>query len=173
VPAPFQHIQKTHQVAVGVSVGVVYRISNTGLGSQVRYPVEAAFCEQCFHCVPVGEVGFFEVEFSGGVRVAGKTGSHAFGYGSHTFVCGSQDTLQPGLFQGNVVVVVEVVDAGDSITPFQQRQADFTTDEPGGAGYQDSHRSALPTRWPDVIEISFMACTLPAVITFPYTLCAD
>jgi hypothetical protein len=47
--------------------------------------------------------------------------------------------IQAGLFQRHVVVVAEVVDAGDGVAPRQQRPAHGGADKAGRAGYENVH----------------------------------
>ena len=51
----------------------------------------------------------------------------------------SSQARQPGFFETNIIIVVEIVDANDFVTTSQQASACVHADEAGRAGYQDLH----------------------------------
>ena len=56
------------------------------------------------------------------------------------------ETRQPRLLEGDVVVVVQVVETDDRIAPRQQYLGHVRTDETGGTGDQNLHCRALRCR---------------------------
>ena len=54
---------------------------------------------------------------------------------------GALKLCQPRLFQINVVIGIEIVEADDLFAPVEQRLSGMVTDEPGRAGDQDTHVS--------------------------------
>ena len=50
-----------------------------------------------------------------------------------------QQALQPGFLQADIVVIVEVVEARNSVTARQQLLAEVVADKAGGAGDEDVH----------------------------------
>jgi hypothetical protein len=50
---------------------------------------------------------------------------------------------QPRLLEGDIVVVVEIVNADDFVAAREQALADMHADKPGGAGEQDLHGRLL------------------------------
>src|SRR5690348_11607003 len=74
--------------------------------------------------------------------------------------------LQPRLFQSNVVVVVEIVDADHTVAAFQQSPCDVRTDEASRSSDQGEHRysgratrrssSSSSTAWPSAMWHSWI-----------------
>jgi len=82
-----------------------------GLGGQANDQVELIFCEQPLHGIPVSDVGAQEMK----ILFLSEHG-------------------QPRLFQGYVIVGIQVVDAGYGIAMFKQAAGQVKADEAGGAG---------------------------------------
>ena|SRR5207302_8885178 len=60
--AAFQYIQKTHDIAVDIGMGVHQRIAHASLRGEVDNALEAPVAEQIFHAESVGHVKLDEVE---------------------------------------------------------------------------------------------------------------
>ena len=56
---------------------------------------------------------------------------------------------QAGFFEGDVVVVVQVVNAHQLVAPRQQAEAGVHADEAGGAGEEDFHGYKRPSAAPN------------------------
>ena len=106
VPAAFENVQKTDDVAIDVRVGILERIAHAGLGRQMYDPIGRFALEHVFDSCPVGNVGLDEAE---------------------TLVRGQP--RQSRLLQGNVVVVVEVVQPQNIVTAREQPLRDMHPDE--------------------------------------------
>src|SRR6266480_5056104 len=97
VPAAFENVQKTDDVAIDVRVGILERIAHAGLSRQMNDAIGWFALEDIFHSSPVGNVDLDEAE---------------------TIVLGQP--RQSRLLQGNVVVVVEVVQPQNIVTAREQ-----------------------------------------------------
>src|SRR5680860_58059 len=115
VPAPLQHVQETHQVAVYVGVGVLQRIAHTGLSRHVGHPLEALSLKETFHPLPVRQVQPDKAEI--------------FPLLQQVPAC---------LLQAHVVVGVEVVQPHHLISALQQSLRQMETDEARRSGYKYS-----------------------------------
>jgi len=114
LPAAFEDVQGADNVTFDVGVRVFQRVTHARLGAEVRDLVEGVLGEQGFHRRAVGKVD--ASHFEAGVIVEDRGA---------------------GLFQRHVVVVVEVVEADDGVTAFEQRFGGEEADEAGGAGDED------------------------------------
>ncbi len=128
--AAFEHVEKADDVAAHVGVGVLQRVAHPGLRRQVDGPVEGIIGEDSLHGLGVGEVEALEVE-----RVE------------------PFELLQPGLLEGDVVVVVEVVDTDHCGAAFEETAGDVHPDEAGGTGDEDVHATRQRTRGPGALRI--------------------
>ncbi len=117
--AGFQHVEESHQVALGVQVGIVDGIAHASLGRQVNDVLEWGLRKHLQQRLFVGHVQPQEAEIA---------------------VFGQQ--RQSRLFQLDAVVAVEVVDADDLMALAAQPPGRMKTDKPCGAGDQYVH--ALP-----------------------------
>src|SRR5680860_470016 len=129
VPAPLQHVEETHQVAVYVGVGVLQRIAHTGLSRHVGHPVEALSLKETFHPLPVRQVQPDKAEI--------------FPLLQQVPAC---------LLEAHVVVGVEIVQTYDLISALQQPPRQMETDEARRPGYKYpcharilAHRAVLRT----------------------------
>src|SRR6266480_8087728 len=106
VPAAFENVQKTDDIAIDVGVGILERMAHTRLSRQMYDPIWRFALEHFFDSCPVGNVGLDEAE---------------------TLVPGQP--RQSRLLQGNVVVVVEVVQAQNIVAAREQPLRDMHPDE--------------------------------------------
>src|SRR5438552_9883158 len=106
VPAAFENVQKTDDIAIDVRVGILERIAHAGLSRQMNDAIRWFALEDIFHSFPVGNVDLNEVE---------------------TVVLG--EPRQSCLLQGNVVVVVEVVQPENIVAAREQPLRDMHPDE--------------------------------------------
>ena len=121
VTAPLEDIQKTGQVAVEVCVRVFERIPDARLSRQIDDDLEAVFCEQRIQFVPVREVRPDETE-------------------ALVFL----QKFQPCLFQRDIVVVVQVVQADDRIPILQKPAGKVKADKARCARDQDFSHGFSP-----------------------------
>ena len=122
VAAAFEHVQEAGDVAGHVYVRVLRGVAHAGLGGQVHHPLRLVGGEGGVDGGAVGQVG-------GDVGVARVVA----------------EARQPCLFQSDVVVVVEVVDAHHFVAAFKQALGQVGTDEAGGAGDEDFHGHSRPS----------------------------
>ena len=118
VAAALQYVQEPHHIAGHIGVRVDGRVAHAGLGGQIDHALGTALQKEAADTFRVGDV-------HPGVRIA-------------------RPRFQPGqprFLQRHVVIVVEVVDADHLVSPVEQAPGHRRTDEPGGAGDQDSHFS--------------------------------
>jgi hypothetical protein len=132
VAAAFQNVKEAHDVTLGINVGVVNGIAYAGLGCEVDDSVEVSLGEDLFNYGAVGYVCFDELECAS-IRLVAATGRSYMGL----------DSLQSGLFEVDVVVVAEVVQADDGVSAFEQGKANVAADETGCACDQDFHGGIL------------------------------
>ena len=119
--AGFQQHQLAFDVGVGIGIGIDHGIAHPGLRRQMDDPGDAAVpFNQITDRRLVGDVQAFEPK---------------------AFVCA--ENVQARLLQGNVVIIVEIIDADNLVAPLQKRARGMKTDESGGAGNQDSHECAI------------------------------
>ena len=115
--AGFQDIHEADQVGIHVGMGILQRIAHPGLRRQIDHPLGLVLGKNLGQRRPI---------FQTGPKV-GKAGMR----------------LQPGqprLFQGHVVIIVEVVVADDLIAALQQPQRQGRADKACAAGNQDFHK---------------------------------
>jgi hypothetical protein len=116
VAAALQDVGEAHQVALDVGAGVRERVAHPGLGGQVDHPAGAHLGEEPRHGGAVGEVDAL-------VAVARVP----------------REARQARLLEGDVVVVVDHVEADDGLAPLEQALGDVVADEAGGAGDEVGH----------------------------------
>jgi len=116
MPAAFQDIQKTHYIAVDVSVGIRHRIAHPGLRGEVDNSLETHVPEQIFHCDSVSQVHPNEVE-----------------------IRKWRELFEAILLQSDVIVITKVVDSDHLNILLKQAVRDMHTNEPRRAGDQYSH----------------------------------
>ena len=113
-PGTFEHGQKADDVGVDIALGVFEAVADPGLGPEVDDAARGVGGEQGGHARAVGEI-------EGVVAIA------RFG----------QQAVEPRLFQGRVVIVVEVVDADHRLPAGQQAAGGVEADEAGRSGDED------------------------------------
>lgn len=110
MPAPFENIDETGDVAVGVGVRVFEGVSDARLGGEVNDDVEPVIGEKVGDRLPIGQVPFHEGE---------------------VFVF---QLFQTGMFEADIVIVIQIVEADYLCTLIQQPFCQVETDKTGGAG---------------------------------------
>src|SRR6266480_4622485 len=105
-PAAFENVQKTDDVAIDVRVGILERIAHAGLSRQMNDAIGRFALEDIFHSSLVGNVDLDEAE-----------------------TVALNQPLQSRLLQGNVVVVVEVVQPPNTVAAREQSLRDMHPDE--------------------------------------------
>ena len=124
VAAALQHMAHRHQVALHVGAGILQGVAHAGLGRQVDQPVGPHGRQQRRQRRAIGQV---ELMKPPGARAAAGG-------------CLGLQPLQARLFEGGVVVGIEIVDPHHLITTGQQPFAHARTDEAGRAGHENGHR---------------------------------
>ena len=119
VPAALQDVGEAGEVGVHVGHGVLDGVAHPGLGGQIDHPLGLVRPEGGGDALPVLDVQ----------AQVGEAGMR-------------QGAGQAGLLEAHVVIVVEVVDADDLVTPFEQAQGEGGTDEAGAAGDEYFHEWA-------------------------------
>ena len=111
VPATFQNVRKTQQIAVDVNARVLQGITHSGLGRQIDDQVESLAFEQSGQRLAVGQVELHEAKPGFGLQL-----------------------LEAIQLQLHRVIVVDVVQAHDRVAAGQQTPGGVKPNEPGGAG---------------------------------------
>ena len=116
VPAGLQDIAETDQIGIDVGMGVFERIAHTGLGGEIDDPLRPVGAERPVNGFPIFQrnADFGEA----GVII---------------------EPRQAGFFQGDIVIVVDVVDADDFVPARQQRVRQSRADESRGTRDQHFH----------------------------------
>ena len=116
MPRTFQHIGKTNQIGLDVGVWINKGVSNTRLCGKMNHSLKGFFRKKCGHRPVIGHIHLDEAK----IRVSGKS-------------------RQSGLFEIDVVIVVEIIDTDNLIPSRQQTEGGVHADESGSAGKQDFH----------------------------------
>ena len=119
--AGFQDVQKADQIALHVGAGIRQRIAHAGLSREMNHPVKGADGKQGIHCRFIGQITLDE----------GKGGVGA-------------KPLEARMLEGHIVIVVEVVKAGDRVAALKQGGGHVVADKAGGAGDEYVHVRATP-----------------------------
>src|SRR5437016_4820803 len=106
ITAAFQYIQKTHDIAVDIGMGVRQRIAYATLRGEVDNAPEAPVAEQTLHAESVSHVQLDEAE----IRKRGKL-------------------LKAIFFQVHVIVIIKIVYADHLNALLQQAASDVHTDK--------------------------------------------
>jgi hypothetical protein len=112
VTATFQYVRERHEIAVNVRVGICQRIPYACLGRKVDDALRADTSEQFRRTLTIREIQLLEMES-----------------------WSLKKLCQPILFQGRVVVVVQVVHAEDFVAFVQKALRYVEADETSGACY--------------------------------------
>lgn len=110
----FEEIEGAVGIGAQVERGILHRSAHTGAGGEVEYGREAVLGEE-----GAEGVGVLDIAFDKGEAVA--EGPQA---------------VQPELFEGGVVVVVEVVEPDDGMALLEEHLSGACADKPGGTGYE-------------------------------------
>jgi len=116
MPAAFQDVDETDEVAVGIRMRMGQRVTHSRLGRQVHHPLHTLLGKQRGGGRRVGDVEPLET----------KAGMPA-------------ELRQAVFFQLGIVVVVEVVDSNDFVAPRQQAFAGVHADEASRASHENLH----------------------------------
>ena len=123
VPAAgFEDVEEADQIALRVGVRIDQRIAHAGLRREVDDALETVGGKQRREARRIGQVEFLEAE-SGARAVWGLRGQR----------------VEPRPLEPRVVIVVEIVDAGDFVAAREQALRNVHADEPGGAGDENFH----------------------------------
>src|SRR5947209_1043819 len=106
LPTSFQDIEEADQIGVGVSVGIVDRVTNASLGGEVNDRGEAMLRKQSVRGGAIGEIDLHETEMR---QLA-------------------QD-VQPRPLQRRIVVAVQIIQAHNMAAFGQQPAGDMKSDK--------------------------------------------
>ena len=120
-PRQLEHVDLPHEVGADIGLRIDERIANPGLGTQVDDPVETPAGGEIRKRLFVAEIDLFEAE-----AIAVRAGQRG----------------DPCLLQRRIVIIVDVVDAGDFLAAREQGFRYRIADEAGGAGNEDGHGKA-------------------------------
>jgi hypothetical protein len=116
VPAPFEDVAEPHDVAVDHGARIFHRVAHACLCCEVDYSLGFVPREHVGDRLRVAEVAAHERE----LRML-------------------LELPQTRSFQGRIVVVIQVVEPDDFVSPRQQPRCDVKADEPGCTRYQNLH----------------------------------
>jgi len=114
VPASFEDVEKADDVAVDVHVGILEGVANARLSRKMNDTLRPFALEKIRDTPPVGDIELDELKSA----VRGKP-------------------CEARLLQGNVVVVVEVIEAENAVAPREEPLGDVHSDESRCARDQD------------------------------------
>jgi len=125
VSAGFENVDKPHDVAVDIGVRIFQTVTYTGLCSQVAYVVEFSPFEKRHQLIAVLKIHSYESV----ARIFRAPYRHMpfFGF------AGNSRFGQAGIFEIDVVVIVDIVDADHFIASFQKSFGKVKADESGGS----------------------------------------
>ncbi len=129
--AAFEHVDEAVDVAFDVCLRVGDGVSYAGLGAEVHHGVEGAVGEEHPHGLCILEVHAYEAETA--------VGGALHGFVPVDVVAGDAKGGEASVFEGGVVVVVDVVEPDDGVTAVDEPAAYGAADESGCAGNQDFH----------------------------------
>ena len=113
MPAALQQVDETDQVGIDVGVRVLKRVPHAGLSRQVDHDVERLGVKNFAQSLALGDVGLNKRKIGLGLK-----------------------DLKAVFFQFDVIVGIQVVDAGDVNPVRQQAPCKVEPDETGGTGHQ-------------------------------------
>ncbi len=131
----FEDVEGSRDVRVNIGMGVEQAVPDVGLGSEVDDAVEFFLLEESGYGFAVGDVEPDE----GVVFVFGAL------YGFRPFHFGGIDAafFEPAVFQVDVVIVVDVVNADYFVPSFEKPKGRVDTDEAGCSGDENFHELFL------------------------------
>ncbi len=114
MPASFEDCEKTGDVALGVRVWMGERIAHTSLCRKVNDTARFVTLEQSRDGGGIADVDADELES-----------------------LELPQPFQPGMLQSGIVVIVQIIDPGHALAPFEEAFRNVKTDEAGGPGDKD------------------------------------
>ncbi len=122
--AGFENVDESHNITFDIGVWVFQTVAHTRLCSQVAHVIELFLFEKRHQCIAVFEIHPYE----GISRIFRALHSRVpfFGF------AGNSRFGQAGIFEIDVVVIVDVVDADHFIASFQQPFGKVKANESGG-----------------------------------------
>ena len=114
MPASFEHIHETHQIALHISIRIFQRVAHAGLCGEVKHAFRAHFGEQLLKRIAVGDVRLNK---------------------SETGMC--VELREPGLLEARIVVIIQVVNADHLMAFCQQSCAAMHADKASGACHEN------------------------------------
>ena len=124
-----------NDIGLNVGAGIFHAVAHARLGSEMDDPVHAL--DRAHDRVEIGDVAAHE----GKILMRGQLG-------------------EPRFLESDIVIVVEVVDTDNRLTPGEQRQADMHTNEPSGTGQKNCHGF---TNFPSHVRARLSAHVLPNI----------
>ena len=106
LPASLEQVDEAHKVTVNVGVGVLQGVAHTGLRRQVHDPLNALLMEKPLQRATLRNIQRNEME-----------------------VCQGLELRQAGLLQGDIIIVVEIVDTDHLAALLKQALGDMKTDK--------------------------------------------
>ncbi len=140
--AEFQHLEMARDVRADIGARIVQRVANASLRGQMDDAGHTLAGKGLGQRARLGDVDAVEGE-----------------------VFTPQKAGQSPLLQGEVVVVVHVVEANDRLAAIQQGAADMTSDEPGGPG--NENRQNISPRTMQAIQSETASIPGGAIIERP------
>lgn len=96
---PFQNVHESDDVAINIGIRILQGIAHPRLSRKVNDPIKLLLIKKCHHGLAINHVHLYKAES---------------GVGS--------ESLQPGLFQIDIVVIVQIIQPDHLITACQQTQ---------------------------------------------------
>ena len=127
-PAGFEDVHEPEDIAVEVGVRMRQTVTYTRLGGQVDHNIRPFFFEHPEERLPVLQID--TVERIAGIEVADHLPSRPYRHAADARLC------QAGILETGIIVVVDLIDAGDRMTAGQQTTHQMEADEAGRAGDQ-------------------------------------
>ena len=118
-PGSLEHGQEADDVGVDIGLGILDAVADAGLGPEVDDAAGRVLREQGGHAVAVRQIQ----------RVVDIARMR-------------QQQVEPRLFQGRVIIVIEIVDADHGFAARQQTLGGMKADEAGGSGDEDGAQGA-------------------------------
>src|SRR5262249_4181342 len=112
--AAFENVEEAGEIGVEISVRVLQRVANAGLGGEMHHRAEIAVAKKALDVSAFGEIDFME----------GK------------FVEFAQD-VQPRLLQRRIVIIVDIIETDDRLATLKEAARQRKTDKSRSAGNQD------------------------------------
>src|SRR5258707_9356504 len=116
VTAAFEDVTEADEVRIDVGLGILERVAHARLRREMDHRIELLAREERAHRRAIGDVAAYELELSL-----------------------AREAREPRLLQANVVVIVQVVEAGDALAALGEPQGQGGADEASRAGDQDVH----------------------------------